>query len=67
VYNPYLIAMGTVADDMVNPEMIMIGTKWGLKGENCRIRSELLESFYNAVCDNNPSHGVWHMGRKWRA
>ena len=26
VYNPYLIAMGTVAWDMVNPEMVMIGT-----------------------------------------
>ena len=30
VYNPYLIAMGTVAWDMINPEMIMIGTKNGL-------------------------------------
>ena len=29
VYNPYLIAMGTVAWDMVNPEMIMIGTDDG--------------------------------------
>ena len=36
VYNPYLIAMGTVAEDMVNPEMIMIGTEWGLKGKLCR-------------------------------
>ena len=31
VYNPYLIAMGTVAWDMVNPEMIMIGTEDGWK------------------------------------
>ena len=30
IYNPYLIAMGTVADDMINPEMIMIGSKNGL-------------------------------------
>ena len=61
VYNPYLIAMGTVADDMVNPEMIMIGTEWGVKGELCRQRSELLESFYNAVCDNYPrvEMGTW--------
>ena len=61
VYNPYLIAMGTVADDMRNPEMIMIGTKKGLAGTNCRIRSEMLESFYNAVCDNNPrmEFGTW--------
>jgi UDPglucose 6-dehydrogenase len=54
MYNPYLIAMGTVAHDMINPEMIMIGSKNGLKGTNCKIRSELLESFYNQVCDNMP-------------
>ena len=54
MYNPYLIAMGTVADDMVNPEMIMIGSKTGMAGTNCKIRSELLESFYNQVCDNFP-------------
>ena len=54
MYNPYLIAMGTVAYDMVNPEMIMIGSKNGLKGKNCKIRSELLESFYNQVCENMP-------------
>lgn len=54
LYNPYLIAMGTVANDMLNPEMIMIGSKNGLKGTNCKIRSELLESFYNTVCDNDP-------------
>jgi len=54
MYNPYLIAMGTVADDMINPEMIMIGSKNGLTGTNCKVRSELLESFYNQVCDNFP-------------
>ena len=61
VYNPYLIAMGTVAEDMVNPEMIMIGTEWGMKGKLCRERSELLESFYNNVCDNSPrmEFGTW--------
>ena len=61
MYNPYLIAMGTVADDMINPEMIMIGSKNGLAGTNCRIRSELLESFYNQVCDDFPrmEFGTW--------
>ena len=54
MYNPYLIAMGTVAHDMINPEMIMIGSKNGLAGTNCKIRSELLENFYNQVCDNFP-------------
>ena len=61
VYNPYLIAMGTVAWDMINPEMIMIGTKNGLPGKNCKIRSEFIESFYNVVCDNMPrmEFGTW--------
>ena len=61
VYNPYLIAMGTVAWDMINPEMIMIGTKNGLSGKNCKIRSEFIESFYNVVCDNMPrmEFGTW--------
>jgi len=61
MYNPYLIAMGTVADDMINPEMIMIGSKNGLAGKNCKIRSELLESFYITVCDNMPrvEIGTW--------
>ena len=54
MYNPYLIAMGTVADDMINPEMVMIGSKNGLSGTNCKARSELLENFYNQVCDNYP-------------
>jgi len=61
MYNPYLIAMGTVADDMTNPEMIMIGSKNGLAGTNCKIRSEILESFYNQVCDDFPrmEFGTW--------
>ena len=61
VYNPYLIAMGTVVEDMINPEMIMIGTEWGIKGKLCRERSRLLESFYSTVCDNYPrvEIGTW--------
>jgi len=61
MYNPYLIAMGTVADDMINPEMIMIGSKNGMSGTDCKVRSELLESFYNLVCDNMPrvEFGTW--------
>ena len=55
VYNPYLIAMGTVADDMINPEMIMLGTKNGLlPGSDCEYRSTILENFYNQCCDNYP-------------
>lgn len=54
LYNPYLIAMGTVADDMINPEMVMIGSKNGMEGTRCKERSLLLEAFYNQVCDNYP-------------
>ena len=61
VYNPYLIAMGTVAWDMLNPEMIMIGTENGFTGKDCKVRSELLESVYNMVCDTMPriEFGTW--------
>ena len=31
IYNPYLIAMGTVKEDMIRPEMIIIGTEDGSK------------------------------------
>jgi UDPglucose 6-dehydrogenase len=57
LYNPYLIAMGSVKWDMVNPEMIMIGTEdgaWnGVAGE--------LRDLYNTVMQNNPRYeiGTW--------
>jgi len=59
LYNPYLIAMGTVADDMINPEMIMIGTKKG--NYKTAYKAQQLESFYNQVCDNFPriEFGTW--------
>ena len=60
LYNPYLIAMGTVADDMINPEMIMIGTKKGVY--NTAVKAQQLESFYNVICDNNyprMEFGTW--------
>jgi UDPglucose 6-dehydrogenase len=45
IYNPYLIAMGTVKWDMVNPEMIIIGTEDGsLTGD-----AKLLIEFYNTL------------------
>ena len=59
LYNPYLIAMGTVAEDMLNPEMIMIGTKKGVYAT--AIKAQQLESFYNKICENNPriEFGTW--------
>ena len=57
VYNPYLIAMGTVARDMVNPEMVMIGTEDGEETGDAR---ELIE-FYKTIMENYPRYvvGTW--------
>jgi UDPglucose 6-dehydrogenase len=57
VYNPYLIAMGSVAWDMVNPEMVMIGTEDGSATGDAK---ELVE-FYKTVMQNDPRYeiGTW--------
>jgi UDPglucose 6-dehydrogenase len=59
LYNPYLIAMGTVADDMINPEMIMIGTRKGVY--QTAHKAQQLESFYGMVCKDFPrvEFGTW--------
>lgn len=57
VYNPYLIAMGTIKWDMVNPEMIIIGTEDGNTTSDAR---ELI-NFYEVFMKNNPRYevGTW--------
>ena len=57
IYNPYLIAMGSVRRDMVNPEMLIIGTENGAENEDVR---ELLQ-LYEPVMQNNPrvEIGTW--------
>ena len=57
VYNPYLIAMGSVAWDMVNPEMVMIGTNDGNENGDAK---ELID-FYKTIMENNPRYivGTW--------
>ncbi len=57
VYNPYLIAMGTIRWDMVNPEMIMIGTEDGSKTG----LANDLSFFYISFMENNPRTviGTW--------
>ena len=57
VYNPYLIAMGTVKWDMVNPEMVMIGTENGSETGDAK---ELVD-FYETIMQNNPKYiiGTW--------
>ena len=57
VYNPYLIAMGSVKWDMVNPEMIMLGTE---DGSLTGVAGELKE-LYETIMQNNPRYevGTW--------
>lgn len=57
LYNPYLIAMGTVADDFAAPEMIMIGNETGVKGTHVL----QLEQFYKPLLANKPRivTGTW--------
>lgn len=57
IYNPYLIAMGTIKWDMVNPEMVIIGTDDGsITGD----AQELID-FYKVFMQNNPRYevGTW--------
>jgi UDPglucose 6-dehydrogenase len=57
IYNPYLIAMGSVEWDMVNPEMVIVGTEDGsLTGD-----AQLLKDFYRPLMENDPRYaiGTW--------
>jgi len=45
IYNPYLIAMGTVKWDMVNPEMIIIGTEDGTETGDAKLLLEFYKTF----------------------
>ena len=49
--------MGSVAWDMVNPEMVMIGTEDGSETGDAK----QLTDFYKTVMDNDPRHviGTW--------
>ena len=57
VYNPYFIAMGTVAWDMINPEMVIIGTEDGKLTSD----AEQLVEFYKTIMENKPRYevGTW--------
>jgi UDPglucose 6-dehydrogenase len=56
LYNPYLIAMGSVKWDFANPEMVMIGTESGDPDET----QDLIE-LYRPLMKNNPRYvtGTW--------
>ena len=57
IYNPYLIAMGTTKWDMVNPEMVIIGTEDGSVTGDAK---ELI-NFYKTFMKNDPRYevGTW--------
>lgn len=57
IYNPYLIAMGTVGWDMVNPEMVIVGTRDGDETTDART----LIDFYRPLMQNDPRYvvGTW--------
>jgi len=57
IYNPYLIAMGSVTWDMVNPEMVIIGTE----ESNDNNDSVILTNFYKSLMKNSPRYviGTW--------
>ena len=46
IYNPYLIAQGTVQHDMKNPEMIMIGTHDGAENDDAPFARVLFVTTY---------------------
>ena len=57
IYNPYLIAQGTVKWDMRHPEMIMIGTSTGEKNKDV----EMLYDLYDPILEKNTRYeiGTW--------
>lgn len=57
IYNPYLIAMGSVKWDMVNPECLIIGTRDGSETGD----AQALVEFYKPLMENDPkvNIGTW--------
>jgi UDPglucose 6-dehydrogenase len=57
IYNPYLIAMGSVKWDMINPECLIIGTEDGTTTGDAKI----LIDFYKPLMVNDPkvNVGTW--------
>lgn len=50
IYNPYLIAMGTVGDDFLNPDLLMIGNEQGNENQS----TDLLIKFYKSIIKRDP-------------
>ncbi len=58
LYNPYFIAMGTVAHDFLNPEFMLIGTENGLDWE-----AQPLIDFYDSVLPAMPTVNIYRIMR----
>lgn len=56
IYNPYLIAMGTVKEDLINPEMLIIGTRSANPQD-----TEKLEALYAPILKSGTriERGTW--------
>jgi UDPglucose 6-dehydrogenase len=50
VYNPYFIAMGSVKYDMINPDLIILGSEYGKYTDEIKT----LISLYKSVIENDP-------------
>lgn len=57
IYNPYLIAMGTVKADLIDPEMVIIGTEDGSESGDAK----LLMDFYKPILKQGSRYeiGTW--------
>ena len=57
VYNPYLIAMGSEAYDMLHPDQVIIGTEHGEE----TIAAKVISDFYKSLIKNDAKHmiGTW--------
>jgi UDPglucose 6-dehydrogenase len=57
LYNPYLIAMGTVKQDLLDPEMIMIGTEQG----QITWQASMLQNLYHFLLNKSVrfEFGTW--------
>ena len=58
VYNPYLIGMGSVKEDLIDPDIWILGTHNGKKNANTRILRELYTDIYGVDINENK----WHLG-----
>ena len=56
IYNPYLIAMGTVADDFLNPDLLMIGNHLGEENDNVKKLIDFYSTIVKIEKHNNRPH-----------